>query len=115
MWCTQAKFLFYFSCYVSADQSSMQGLRLLNVSCSIMLIIIQFYNESVPRFLYADPTRGALQVLSRSSGVINSSPDERLPESGEEDGLWINADPIPGCVVVNIGESESLKVLREQA
>lgn len=66
------------------------------------------------RFLYADPTRGALQVLSRRPGVIYSLPDERLPESDAEDGLWINADPIPGCVVVNIGESESLKALRER-
>jgi len=40
-------------------------------------------------FLYADPTPGALQVR---------------PISGTEDGIWINADPIPGCVVVNIGE-----------
>ncbi len=27
-------------------------------------------------------------------------------EQGAEDGVWISADPIPGCVVCNIGESE---------
>jgi len=25
-------------------------------------------------------------------------------ERGAEEGVWINADPIPGCVVCNIGE-----------
>jgi isopenicillin N synthase-like dioxygenase len=55
---------------------------------------------SAIRFLYADPTRGALQVLSRHPGVVGSG-------AGDASGVWINADPIPGCVVVNIGESES--------
>lgn len=27
-------------------------------------------------------------------------------EEGSGKGVWINADPIPGCVVCNIGESE---------
>lgn len=27
-------------------------------------------------------------------------------EEGTERGVWINADPLPGCVVCNIGESE---------
>jgi len=54
-------------------------------------------------FLYADPTRGALQVLSRHSGVVDSAThSSSLP--GGDDGVWINADPIRGCVVVNIGE-----------
>jgi isopenicillin N synthase-like dioxygenase len=47
-----------------------------------------------------------LQVLSRHSGVVGSSTDGPPVKSGEEEGGWINADPIDGCVVVNIGESE---------
>ncbi|KAI0761969.1 hypothetical protein BD413DRAFT_586803, partial [Trametes elegans] len=43
--------------------------------------------------LYADPTPGALQVYLNQPGLL-----------GVEDGTWINADPIPGCVVCNIGE-----------
>jgi isopenicillin N synthase-like dioxygenase len=27
-------------------------------------------------------------------------------EQGSEEGIWITADPIPGCVVCNIGESK---------
>jgi hypothetical protein len=27
-------------------------------------------------------------------------------EEGEAEGVWINADPIPGCIVCNIGASE---------
>ncbi|KIY67560.1 Clavaminate synthase-like protein [Cylindrobasidium torrendii FP15055 ss-10] len=46
-------------------------------------------------FLYADPTPSALQVfLNRNL----------TPEQGVKKGVWINADPIPGCVVCNIGE-----------
>lgn len=41
-------------------------------------------------FLHADPTPSALQVYLRRPGVVK--------------GMWINADPIPGCVVCNIGE-----------
>ncbi|KAJ3879957.1 Clavaminate synthase-like protein [Lentinula edodes] len=54
-------------------------------------------------FLYADPTLGALQVFLRRSEV---GPDlSGLPiEQGDEEGVWINADPKPGCVVCNIGE-----------
>ncbi|KAJ7863128.1 Clavaminate synthase-like protein [Mycena olivaceomarginata] len=56
-------------------------------------------------FLYADPTPSALQVfLPQAEG--SSIPDTTgLPaEQGAEEGVWITADPIPGCVVVNIGE-----------
>ncbi|KAI6122501.1 hypothetical protein EDD16DRAFT_1691831 [Pisolithus croceorrhizus] len=45
--------------------------------------------------LYADPTRSALQVFLHNSGT----PCHR---DGKE-GVWINADPIPGCIVCNIG------------
>lgn len=42
------------------------------------------------RLLYADPTRSALQVF--------------LAGRPGRPGTWINADPLPGCFVVNIGE-----------
>ncbi|KAJ3791299.1 hypothetical protein GGU10DRAFT_338418 [Lentinula aff. detonsa] len=56
-------------------------------------------------FLHADPTLGALQVFLRRSGA---GPDlSGLPaEQGDEEGVWITADPILGCVVCNIGERE---------
>ncbi|KAI0712195.1 Clavaminate synthase-like protein [Earliella scabrosa] len=56
-------------------------------------------------FLYADPTPGALQVFLNQPGLVVET-DSSLPaEHGiEEAGCWINADPIPGCVVCNIGE-----------
>ncbi|KAI6128805.1 hypothetical protein EDD17DRAFT_1149992 [Pisolithus thermaeus] len=53
--------------------------------------------------LYADPTRSALQVFLHNSGHpvtgVNGLPDK---QDGKE-GVWINADPIPGCIVCNIG------------
>ncbi|KIK69530.1 hypothetical protein GYMLUDRAFT_33903 [Collybiopsis luxurians FD-317 M1] len=54
-------------------------------------------------FLHADPTRDALQVFLRRS---NAGPDlSGLPsEQGDEEGVWITADPVLGCVVCNIGE-----------
>jgi isopenicillin N synthase-like dioxygenase len=55
-------------------------------------------------FLYADPTPSALQVLSRYSGAVRSGIDDLPAETDTEDGVWINADPIEGCIVVNIGE-----------
>ncbi|KAG9092369.1 hypothetical protein FRC07_011681, partial [Ceratobasidium sp. 392] len=45
--------------------------------------------------LFADPTPKALQVFKHAS---KANVDEAGP------GEWINADPIPGCVVCNIGE-----------
>ena len=60
------------------------------------------------RFLYADPTPNALQVFSkRTTGAAHSADTSGLPvEHGAEDGIWISADPIRGCVVCNIGESK---------
>ncbi|KAJ6559202.1 hypothetical protein DFH09DRAFT_1162212 [Mycena vulgaris] len=56
-------------------------------------------------FLYADPTPSALQVFLRQPGGSTVADTTGLPvEQGAEDGSWINADPIPGCVVCNIGE-----------
>jgi isopenicillin N synthase-like dioxygenase len=38
---------------------------------------------------------------------------DTLGENVVENGVWINADPIPGCVVCNIGESKVIRnVLR---
>ncbi|KAJ8509240.1 hypothetical protein ONZ45_g8557 [Pleurotus djamor] len=58
-------------------------------------------------FLYADPTPNALQVfLPQSAKATNaSSVTAGLPsEEGGVNGVWITADPLPGCVVCNIGE-----------
>ncbi|KAJ7134614.1 Clavaminate synthase-like protein [Mycena epipterygia] len=56
-------------------------------------------------FLHADPTPSALQVFLRQTGGSTVPDTTGLPvEQGAEDGVWINADPIPGCCVCNIGE-----------
>lgn len=36
--------------------------------------------------------------------LIMTAPDT-VPRENVEQGVWIKADPIPGCVVCNIGES----------
>ncbi|KDR82681.1 hypothetical protein GALMADRAFT_220671 [Galerina marginata CBS 339.88] len=56
------------------------------------------------KFLYADPTPSALQVFLRRKGAAEANRTGLPPEQGLEEGVWINADPIPGCVVCNIGE-----------
>ncbi|KAK7445113.1 hypothetical protein VKT23_014981 [Stygiomarasmius scandens] len=56
-------------------------------------------------FLYADPTPNALQVFVPRSKPGAAADLTGLPaENGSEKGVWISADPIPGCVVCNIGE-----------
>lgn len=60
-------------------------------------------------FLLADPTQDALQVfVPRSLAAANqmaSSSTIKLPkEEGTSNGVWIYANPLPGCVVCNIGE-----------
>ncbi|KAJ7250880.1 Clavaminate synthase-like protein [Mycena haematopus] len=56
-------------------------------------------------FLYADPTPSALQVFLPQTGSSVSADTAGLAaEQGAQEGVWINADPIPGCIVVNIGE-----------
>jgi hypothetical protein len=85
--------------------------------------------NALARFLYADPSPSALQVFLRRPGAtIRHTVLQRLKsylaaaferlgatgtrelglpaEQGREKGIWVNADPIPGCVVCNIGESE---------
>ena len=59
------------------------------------------------RLLYTDPTTGALQVFLRKTGLLQPIKDDLPREQGSAEGIWINADPIPGCIVCNIGESES--------
>lgn len=54
--------------------------------------------------LYADPTRSALQVFLPKSDFSVAEVDGLPNENGSEEGVWINADPIPGCIVCNIGE-----------
>ncbi|KAG6330250.1 hypothetical protein ID866_8839 [Astraeus odoratus] len=55
-------------------------------------------------FLCADPTRSALQVFLRKSGHTVAGGSGLPDEHGGEEGLWIDADPIPGCIVCNIGD-----------
>lgn len=51
--------------------------------------------------LHADDTPKALQVSLRPTSV----PGQPLVDN--EQGVWIDADPIPGCFVVNVGEMVS--------
>ncbi|KNZ81268.1 putative iron/ascorbate oxidoreductase [Termitomyces sp. J132] len=55
-------------------------------------------------FLYADPTPSALQVFSSRPRAMALADPSLAVQLGSEKGVWINADPIPGCVVCNIGE-----------
>ncbi|KAI0051154.1 Clavaminate synthase-like protein [Auriscalpium vulgare] len=55
-------------------------------------------------FLWADPTRNALQVFLPEPFVAVENPGHAPVEEGIERGAWISADPISGCVVCNIGE-----------
>lgn len=55
-------------------------------------------------FLLADSTRDALQVFLPSKVGLESGDATGLPrKQGDEEGSWITADPIPGCLVCNIG------------
>lgn len=49
----------------------------------------------------------ASQVKDKDGVNTNEIPNEE----GGENGVWINADPMPGCVVCNIGESKCLSLL----
>ena len=57
-------------------------------------------------FLWADPTRGALQVFLQQQSQAVGNPDAVASREGTEEGVWTVVDPIPGCVVCNIGESQ---------
>ena len=82
--------------------STVQGLRLPDVSFPK---VVNQPEPIIRRFLYADPTPNALQVFSKYATRSVDTTD--LPvEHGAEDGVWISADPIRGCIVCNIGESK---------
>jgi len=57
-------------------------------------------------FLWADDTKGALQVFLQQPGLLVKSPGSYggVIDETVEQGTWINADPVKGCVVCNIGE-----------
>lgn len=60
-------------------------------------------------FLWADATQDALQVYIPQAVAVTENNDTNIggaPEETLEQGVWISADPIPGCLVCNIGESE---------
>ncbi|KAI0699114.1 Clavaminate synthase-like protein [Cytidiella melzeri] len=54
--------------------------------------------------LYADPTHGALEVFLQDTGHVLQVLPDVTPAEAVEDGVWIKADPIPGCIVCNVGE-----------
>lgn len=47
-------------------------------------------------------------MFLRKRGHVPEALDALPDEHGGEEGFWINADPIPGCIVCNIGESEPI-------
>jgi len=57
-------------------------------------------------FLWADDTKGALQVFLQQPGLVVKTPISYggAIDEAVEQGTWINADPIKGCIVCNIGE-----------
>ncbi|KAI0269838.1 Clavaminate synthase-like protein [Gloeopeniophorella convolvens] len=55
-------------------------------------------------FLWADPTRGALQVYLPQPFLAIENPGMVPRQEGIEQGVWITADPLPNCLVCNIGE-----------
>lgn len=57
-------------------------------------------------FLWADPTRNALQVFLQRQFPAVDNPSTVTLQDGVEEGIWVNVDPIPGCIVCNIGESQ---------
>lgn len=60
------------------------------------------------RFLHADETKGALQVFLQEPGLVVKTPGlfGGATDEAVEAGAWIDADPVKGCLVCNIGESE---------
>jgi len=57
-------------------------------------------------FLWADETKGALQVFLQQPGLVVRTPNSYGGTVDEtvEAGTWVNADPVKGCIVCNIGE-----------
>ena len=48
----------------------------------------------------------AMARRKRLSSLAKEDPTDDSDDADGEKGVWINADPLPGCVVCNIGESE---------
>ena len=63
------------------------------------------------RLLWADDTKGALQVFYQQPGALDRTLDScgGIPDEATEQGIWINADPVKGCLVCNVGESACSK------
>ena len=57
-------------------------------------------------FLWADPIRDALQVFLQQQFSAAENPSTVILQDSVEEGIWVNVDPIPGCIVCNIGESQ---------
>jgi isopenicillin N synthase-like dioxygenase len=57
-------------------------------------------------FLWADPTSNALQVFLQQQFPAIENPSTVTLQDGIQEGIWVTVDPIPGCIVCNIGESQ---------
>lgn len=56
-------------------------------------------------FLPATSPAYAVSRVEGSDAAAQGGSGSTLPrEENMEEGLWLNADPRPGCVVVNVGE-----------
>lgn len=55
-------------------------------------------------FLWTDPTRRALQVFLPDQFLAVENPGATIRQEGIEEGIWITVDPVPGCIVCNVGE-----------
>lgn len=51
-----------------------------------------------------DPTPGSLEVFLRDPGLLIQATTASV--DSVEEGIWIKADPVPGCILCNIGDSE---------
>ena len=100
----------FFSLYQTQSSYSLIAIGItdaLRTERIVLRFAVDFINLLV-RFLYADPTPSALQVFLKRPGATDNHNPGLPVEQGQEEGIWINADPMPGCVVCNIGESECL-------
>ncbi len=90
------------------NHTLVQGLWLFNVRNVYFCYQFEltYYHH---RFLYADPTPGALEVFLDQPGYVVQTSSDLPPGENVEQGVWIKADPLSGCVVCNIGESEYKK------
>jgi hypothetical protein len=88
------------------NPSPSQGLRVPHVRCLCCLEYLGYQlHWNSGSFLLADSTRGALQVFLPQQFLAVENPGAAIREEGLEEGTWITVEPIPGCIVCNIGES----------